>query len=274
MRPCTDSRAAGGFTLVEMIVSIVVAGVLLALVGMFGRWQIQSYFDLASRAALTDAADTAVRRISRELQTALPNSVRASGNYLEYIPIRDAGRYRAESDGSGSVFPLEFGSTASASKFDVLGPTVAIASGDQVVVYNLGLPGSDAYAGAPNNRRTPSTTGGALSQVESATAFAFPYASPANRFQVVGNPVSFECDPGAGVIRRYGGYGFLPSQPVAAATMAAGSSTLLVAQVAACSFAYEPGASQRNGIVTVRLTLSANDETVQVLNQVEILNTP
>ena len=51
MRPCTESRAAG-FTLVEMIVSIVVAGVLLALVGMFGRWQIQSYFDLSSRVPL------------------------------------------------------------------------------------------------------------------------------------------------------------------------------------------------------------------------------
>ena len=33
--------------------------------------------------------------------------------------------------------------------------------------------------------------------------------------------------------------------------------------MAACSFAYDPGAGQRNGIVTVRLTLSANDETVK-----------
>ncbi len=260
--------------MVEMIVSIVVAGVLIALVGMFGRWQIQSYFDISSRAALADAADTAVRRITREIQTALPNSVRVSGNYLEYIPIKDAGRYRAESDGTATVYPLDFGSGATATRFDVLGPAVAVTPGDQIVIYNLGIPGADAYSGSPNNRRTPSVTGAALTQIDSASAFVFPFASPANRFQVVGNPVTFQCDPAAGVIRRYWNYGFLASQPVAPASMTAGSNAILVANAAACSFAYDPGAGQRNGIVTVRLTLSANDETVNLLNQVEVLNTP
>ncbi len=258
----------------EMIVSIVVAAVLVALVGMFGRWQIQSYFDISSRAALADAADTAARRMTRELQAALPNSVRVSGNYLEYIPVKDAGRYRAESDGTGSVFPLDFGSSASATRFDVLGPTVAVESGDQIVIYNLGLPGADAYSGTPNNRRTPSVTGAALAQIDAASAFAFPFASPASRFQVVGQPVSFECDAAAGVIRRHAQYGFLASQPVSSASLAAGSSAILVANVAACAFSYAPGASQRNGIVSLRLTLSANDETVHLMNQVDILNTP
>lgn len=97
-----------GVTLIELIVVIVVTGILVGIVGMFGRGQIQAYLDVASRAALADAGDTALRRIARELQAALPNSVRVSGNYLEFVPISDAGRYRAESGGGPGDDWLDF----------------------------------------------------------------------------------------------------------------------------------------------------------------------
>lgn len=272
MRRAIDLPAQAGFTLVEMIVSIVIAGILVALVGMFGRWQIQSYLDVSSRAGLADAGDTAIRRITRDLQSALPNSVRvdATGNFLEFIPIKDAGRYRAA--GGTSDFPLDFGSGATASRFDVLGPGVTIEAGDQIVVYNLGLPGSNAYENG-NSRHAPNVTGSGLSQVASATAFAFPFASPANRFQVVGNPVTYECDRVNGVIRRHTGYGFNATQPTG---FGSGDPILVdsLSPASGCAFAYTPGALQRNGIVSIKLTLSANGESVSLMNQVEVLNTP
>ena len=65
-----------GFTLVEMIISIVITGIVVSMVAIFGRNQINAYIDVGNRAELSDAADTALRRIARDLQSALPNSVR------------------------------------------------------------------------------------------------------------------------------------------------------------------------------------------------------
>ena len=76
--------------------ALVLAGILVSMVAMFGRGQIDAYFDVSNRAQLADEADSALRRIVRDLQSALPNSVRQSGSFLEFVPIRDAGRYRVE----------------------------------------------------------------------------------------------------------------------------------------------------------------------------------
>lgn len=281
MRRVTDRRQRG-VTLIEMIVAMVVAGVVVALASMFGRTQIQSYFDVAARAALADAGDTALRRIARELQAALPNSARVTVNgansYLEFVPIRDAGRYRAESGGGAGDDPLDFDNVADAG-FDVFGPPVTVGVGESLVIYNLGLPGSDVYAGTS---RRAATAGSSLSKVAFAPGGTqFPFASPQRRFHIVAQPVSFECapdpvNPAQGVIRRRWGYGFLAAQPKAAGDFGAGSSALLVSGVAGCSLDYATAVLQRNGLVTVRLTLANDDgsERIELLHQVEIYNAP
>ena len=57
-----------GFTLVEMIISIVITGIVVSMMAIFGRNQINAYMDVGNRAELSDAADTALRRIARDLQ--------------------------------------------------------------------------------------------------------------------------------------------------------------------------------------------------------------
>lgn len=278
MRHATDldpvSAGERGFTLVEVIVVIVITGILLGIVGMFGRRQIDAYVDVSNRAELSDAADTALRRIARDLQSALPNSVRQSGNFLEFVPIHDAGRYRADVGGSAADDPLDFGSSTDSS-FDVLGPTVTIAAGDQLVIFNLGQPGSDVYAGSS---RRAATAGVGLSKVTFAPAGTqFPLASPQSRFQIVGGPVTYECSPNAlnpelGTIIMRWGYGYLVAQPVVFGVGA--QSAVLVGDVAACSFTYTPAVLQRNGLVVLRLTLTRNNESVELLHQIDVLNTP
>ena len=49
-----------GFTLVEMIISIVITGIVVSMVAIFGRNQINAYIDVGNRAELSDAADTAL----------------------------------------------------------------------------------------------------------------------------------------------------------------------------------------------------------------------
>lgn len=270
------SRLQRGFTLVEIIVVIVISGILLGMVGLFGRSQIDAYIDTSNRAELSDAADTAVRRIARDLQGALPNSVRQSGNFLEYVPIRDAGRYRAELTSAGVGNPLDFTSSADNS-FDVLGPGITVNSGDELVIYNLGQVGSDVYVGT--SRRSLTVTGSGLNSLGFNTGGTqFPFASPQSRFQVVGTPVTYECagnaaTPESGTVIRHAAYGFQPA--VASAPWSqGGTSSILVGDVASCSFTYIPAVLQRNGLVVLRLTLTRHGESVEIMHQIDVLNTP
>ena len=68
---------------------ITITGIIAAMVAVFIRSPIDAYVATARRAMLTDIADTAARRITRELQAALPNSARVdgTGRFLEFVPI-------------------------------------------------------------------------------------------------------------------------------------------------------------------------------------------
>lgn len=267
-----------GFTLIEAIMVITLTGILAGIVAVFIRAPVDAYVDSARRAALSDVADTTARRMARELQGALPNSVRAggAGYFLEWVPIRDAGRYRAEIGTAAGDDPLVF-TNGTDNAFDVLGPTVDVLAGDSLVVYNLGLGSADVYAAAPNNRRT-ATVGGGLSKVSfTANGTALPFASPGSRFQIVATPISYACDLGTGTLWRYSGYAFQLNQPTSLATLnglAGATRAALATSVSACNFAYGPGALQHNGLVSLSLTISQSGESVTLQHQVNVDNAP
>ena len=93
-------RRQRGFTLVEAVVVIAITGIIASVVAVFIRAPIEGYFDAARRAELTDVADTAVRRFSRDVHLALPNSVRITSTpstiAIEFLLTSAGGRYRAE----------------------------------------------------------------------------------------------------------------------------------------------------------------------------------
>lgn len=265
----------------EAVLVIMLTGVVAAMVGVFIRAPITGYVDQARRAELSDATDIALRRIAREVQRALPNSVRvdATGQVLEFLPVSAGGRYRAapEMDGSGNF--LDFDSTTDGS-FAVLGPPVDVAAGSHLVVYNLGLPGADAYSG--ESRRVLTSAGNGLASLSySVGGTQFPFASPSNRFQVIATPVTFLCRPlagGAGSLRRYGGYAIQAAQPTSPsaaplAGLSGSDNALLTNLVASCSFDHAV-TSERNGLLTLTLTLTSDGESVTLLQQVHLDNSP
>lgn len=251
-----------GFTLLEAIIVIVLTGILAAAVAVFLRAPVQGYLDVARRAELTDIADTALRRIGRELRLALPNGIRvtAGNTAIEFIPIKSAGRYREA--GPGDI--LDFSSSTDTS-FDVIGPGVDVASGDQVVVYNLGITGSDAYAGT-SRRAAASPFGAALAIVTFAPAgAAFPFASPARRFQVVSTPASYIC--AGGLLTRYSNYSY-------GAAPTTGASGVLASHVSSCTFTYAAGVTAQTGLATLQLAITKDNETVNLVQQVQVSNVP
>lgn len=250
-----------GFTLVEAIIVIVLTGILAAVVAVFLRAPVQAYLDVARRVELTDIADTALRRIGRDLRLALPNSIRvtAGNTAIEFIPVKSAGRYRA--DGPGNV--LDF--NAAADTFDVIGPGVDIAVNDFMVIFNLGIAPADAYQTVANiNRRPATTTGTALTTV-GFNGGTFPFASPAKRFHIVGTPVSYVF--AGGLLTRYWNYayGALPTT---------GTSAVLASNVSGCRFTYEAGVTAQNGVLTLELAITKDDETANLVQQVHVSNVP
>ena len=280
-----------GFTLVEMIVVIVITGIIGGIVAMFIKAPVQSYVDSARRAEMTDIADTALRRITRDVRLALPNSVRVTPNganfYLEFIPTTGGGRYRASAPPGNE---LSFTSAADTS-FDVLGPSgVAATATDFLVIYNLGIPsgacaalGADAYQGC--NRRNI-TSGGTTINFTAAGGLPFPFESPSNRFHIVTRPVTYECAPlpgGGGSLTRYWNYTIQALQPTTAVLLSAGgaaASAPLATHVGAagaggCNFSYQGFVvAQRTGLVTMQLTITEGGESVTLYNATHVSNEP
>ncbi|MEO8006972.1 MAG: type II secretion system protein [Betaproteobacteria bacterium] len=261
-----NRRGMRGFSLIEGIMVIVITGILASMVAVFIQKPVQGFFDTTRRAALVDAADTLLRRISRDLREALPNSVRLTGSTaLEFLHVRSAGRYREQ--GPGDI--LDF--TAADTSFDVLGPAVSVQTGDSVVVYNLGIGGATAYSGATSItdvRRVYSGASGSLSNLTITSANKFPFPSPTKRFQVVDTPVSYVCS-GTQML-RYSGYAILSGQPVPPAVTGA----LIADKLSTCSLALAPGSTTHDALVTLSLALTDSGETVTLIYQVHVNNAP
>jgi MSHA biogenesis protein MshO len=281
----THTRRQRGFTLVEAIVVMVITGILSAIVATFLRLPVQNYVDSAGRAELADAADTAVRRMVREIRLALPNTVRVTGNAIEFVPTKTGGRYLAAED---ALVPpnnpagdhLNFVDPGDLT-FRVLGPMQdgpqQIVAGDLVVVNNLMISGDAAnvYAAVPTNRAEVAAvdTAGKIITLK-ANPFATqnpPMAHPMHRFQVVGQPVTYTCANGA--LTRHANYGFNAVQN----GVPSASPALLATNVENCEFSYNLVGNTRAALVRVTLTLrrpDGRDGAIRMTQQVHVDNNP
>ena len=259
----SQRRRQAGFTLPEMIIVIVITGIIAGMVAIFIRAPVQGYFDMQIRTELTDEADTALRRIGRDLRRALPNSVRLSGNTtLEFLQTRTGGRYAAP-----NLSPvLEYTDKT----FNVLpGSMITLPlANEYVVIYNQGIEGLSAYAG--NNIKKVS--GATATSVTLESAFPFPQGSPGYRFQVVDTPVTYRCDTAAGTLTRYWGYAIASTQPNPPSGGGT-QSALLATSVSSCAFTYAP-INETLGLVAMTLSLTRNNETVTLYHEVHVNNIP
>lgn len=281
-------RTGTGFSLIELIVVITIMGILALIIPTIIRGPLRAYVQVQQRADLAAIADTALQRMTREIRLALPNSIRISGgNAVEFLRTLDGGRYRLQPAPGPTGNVLDF--SAQTGTFDFLGPlnnqaqidaTGAVTGQgdcfnntvDCLVIFNTGQAGANAWQG--DNIAAITAVGAGSLSFNLAPVTHFPYQSPRQRFFVVDTPVSFICDTGSGRITRYSDYTIAAAQPTVAAPPAGGN--LLVDDISACDFSYDPGSATRAGMVTLSITVTKPGlgEQVSILQQVHVPNQP
>lgn len=265
---------------------IVITGIVAGIVAMFIVRPIQGYMSSVARGEMVDAADSALRRMGRDLRRALPNSVRisADGQTLELIPVTAGGRYFAQDSAARLDFGVADGS------FQLMSPAINLLQNQDLVFYNLGpgIPESDAYEPGDtltSNRRQYTGPAGVMAAggTITMTAVALPVAAmaPPYRFHAIDTPVTYHCAPTStapfGSLTRVAGYAVQAVQPT---PPFAGTSAVLAGGVTGCAFVYEAEAiAARSGLVTLRLELSAvtpgsGQESVFLYHAVHVDNLP
>jgi len=292
---------ARGFTLVEAIAVIVITGIIASMVAVFMLKPVQGYFSSTARLAMADTADTALRRIARDIRLALPNTVRvdATGMFLEFIPIKSGGRY--VDNEACFVSP---GCTSLSTMGDMLS-NVQIVAGDLISIYsqynnsgivnNCGLSSIglySAYCGSGVVTLASATGAGSSSNTLgfALTLFVPPGGSPTRRvFVISASPVTYACDAASATLWRISGYSRQPLQPISlvAPPLLDATNTNLqrvpLATNVACPtiaagspprFSYASGASERYSLLSAWITLTKNGETISLLHQIHVDNTP
>lgn len=283
-----------GFTLVELIVVMVVVGVLAGILMVFFAPTLTNYFDTARRAGLTDVADGAMRRITRDVRMSVPNSMRQWGNqWIEMVPTASGGRYRIAADinwdAANPTNPSRWMEPGQRyTSFDTT--TLAVASqNDWVVVGNQET--NDIYLGT-NRQLVGSVAAHAVggpgqSRVTLNGNLTIPAGYDNARFVIVPGgqgPVSYVCQGNLGVnaqgnggatLVRHSGYGFQVPAGAGVPTLSATPATV-ANNVSACTFRYEsnPGATQESGYLEVDLTITEANEAVRLRFGVHVDNMP
>lgn len=285
----------GGFSLIEAIAAIVILGIIAASVAVFMQKPIQGYFSSTTRLQIADTADTALRRIARDVRLALPNTVRvdASGMFLEFIPIKSGGRYQ-DNDACFST-----GCSSLSTMGDMLSNVQVTLNSDQVSIYSqynnnpadctLSSAGLySVYCGSGVTTLTSATGSGSSSNTLgfASTLFVPPGGSPTRRiFIISASPVTYACDGATATLWRISGYARQSAQPVSliAVPLLTATSKVPLATNVTCPaiaagspprFSYAAGASERYSLLSSWITLTNSGETISLLNQVHVDNTP
>ena len=292
-------KSQSAFSLVEFIIVIVITGIIATSIATFITLPVQGFIDLSRRATLVYSAESALRRMQRDIRRALPNSIRVSGDTaIEMINTVEGARYRADAPfppPGGLITKLSI--TGLDTDFNVLGNLNSVGeNGLRVAINNTGdstagvpVPGRNAYSPDPldpmTNEHVVTPNGQAITISNTVTAsedhikigglgFQFSDYSLSNRMYLVDGGISYICT--GGQLLRYELYNFTNDTQPTAATPPPVTPAVMADNIGSCKFTYTAGSPARSGLMTLALSVTDADtgETVRLLHQVHVDNVP
>lgn len=265
-----------GFTLIEMVMTIVLLGILAGVLAPMIVSSINAYSDTAARNELTARGRLALERLARELRLAVPNSVRtvsSGGNPgIEFVTSKIGGRYIANSDNfDNTLYPFRFRANANLSGIDLLGTTYNNwLNTDFLVIGNyspISLQAGTTTAQLTTGPVDTDRDGDATNEVQH-LAFApseqFSFDSPTNQYQIADNTHEVGQNGNTIYWRRNAGitgYNGIGNWTVADAV-------LVSADTLAVAFNLD------NALLRVDLTLTEDGETITMSQEIQVRNTP
>ncbi len=231
-----------GFTLIEMILTIIIGGILVLGIAGFVELGAKGYTDTVERQRLQTQAKFALEKMSREIRHALPNVFTNVQNgpqsCLSFYPIDYSGLYSI----SGADLQFIVGQdgankTTLTSKTLIINPTTSLSSADNLIPLTT-VAQSGAVFTVPNV--APSIVGGSV----------------ANRHYIFDsdNQVTYCLTPSDGLIRRNG--------------------VIVADSVTDGYFDYAGANIHRGGLVHISLQFSREDEQTHFQQDVQVLNVP
>ena len=225
-----------GFTLVEMVLTLIVGSILVLGIAGFVELGTKGYADSVDRQRIQTQAQFVLEKLSREFRHAVPNSFSDSDNCLSFYPIVYSGFYAVE----GNDIQFLIGNTSATSPLTSGLSLVINPSRQQDLVSDSfdvsGLTNGAGYFAVSNQ----------AASLESNSINRRHYIFHANG--------RVEYCFTAGRISRNG--------------------VQVADSVSAASFNYLEPTLQRGGLVHIKLTFTQNDESSHYQQDVQVLNVP
>ena len=269
---------------------IIIVGILSALGGSIITTNIEGYLDMSRRAELVGSAGSALRRMQRDVRSAVPNSVQTLNEYegISILHAIDGGRYRTScpknSSGCTEDDILQLTSTTQES-FATIGFTFSDDLSDEtIIIYNLGKFGGAKY-NAYNNKGQKNNTfpiknykpkeGFKKTNLFTIDSQNFPslLKHVESRFQIMDSQVFYVKDEYA-LKRCEIEAGIIDPDDFNLSNLSEDQCNLVTRHVKNADFIYEHGNNTSSALLTLKLTLEDEGESISLLHEVHVLNTP
>ncbi|EGQ7939965.1 prepilin-type N-terminal cleavage/methylation domain-containing protein [Vibrio vulnificus] len=225
-----------GFTLVEMVLTLIVGSILVLGIAGFVELGTKGYADSVDRQRIQTQAQFVLEKLSREFRHAVPNSFSDSGNCLSFYPIVYSGFYAVE----GNDIRFLIGNT---------NVTPPLANGLSLVI-------------------NPSRQQDLVSDSFDVSGLT----NGAGYFAVLNQAASLESNS---INRRHYIFNANGRVEYCFTAGRISRNGVQVADsVSAASFNYLEPTLQRGGLVHIKLTFTQNDESSHYQQDVQVLNVP
>lgn len=282
-KPTFDARRRRGFTLVEMVVTLLVAAILSALALRFIGNSVQGFVLASDYGQLAGSGRAVIDRMSYELFNALPNSVRvttpdSAGNQcLEFVPFTHTSTYL---DPPFSEASLAFDIVAPAPQSPPLAAAshVVIHPGNAAELYFDELVGPANPGPIARLQSAAANAGRVTLALDPLSPHTFARRSPLDRVFLVDAPVSF-CIEGR-MLYRLSDYAFNATQCTGVgggcddATVGVLADNLDMSDAAGPAFSVAAGTLQRNGMVIFNLHFASAATRLPLHHEALLRNVP